>query len=90
MKQWYSAQELVGVAGLSGSIMGIHKSASQKGWPSQTRPGSAKEKEYAYASPPTMALAPFPSLIFASLSISKSSCSTPKQAQGRSLRRAFF
>ena len=52
MKQWVSAQELAGVAGLSRNDRNIRRMAEKEGWPTQTRPGRAKEKEYAYASLP--------------------------------------
>ena len=53
MKQWVSAQELVGVAGLSRNDRNIRRMAEKEGWPTQTRPGRAKEKEYAFSSLPT-------------------------------------
>ena len=52
MKQWVSAQELVGVAGLSKNDRVIRRTAEKEDWPSQTRPGRAKEKEYAFSSLP--------------------------------------
>ena len=52
MKQWFSAQELAGVAGLSKNDRVIRRTAEKEDWPSQTRPGRAKEKEYAFSSLP--------------------------------------
>ena len=56
MKQWYSAQELVGVAGLSRNDRNIRRMGEKEGWYfqslSRSASGQGAGKEYAYASLP--------------------------------------
>ena len=52
MKQWYSAQELVGVAGLPTTFQGVLFKTAREGWQSRPRQGQGGGKEYAYASLP--------------------------------------
>ena len=52
MKQWFSAQELVGVAGLSKIDRVIRRTAGKKGWQSRPRQGQGGGKEYAFSSLP--------------------------------------
>ena len=51
MKRWYCTKELVNMPTLFGQRQ-IQIQANKEDWPTQTRPGPAKEKEYAYASLP--------------------------------------
>ena len=52
MKQWFSAQELLGVASMTPSIRGLNFKANREGWQSRPRQGQGGGKEYAYASLP--------------------------------------
>ena len=53
MKQWFSAQELAGVAGLPTTFQGVLFKTTREGWQSRPRQGQGGGKEYAYASLPT-------------------------------------
>ena len=53
MKQWFSAQELVGVASMTPSIRGLNFKATREGWQSRPRQGQGGGKEYAFSSLPT-------------------------------------
>ncbi len=57
MQQWYSAQELVGVAGLPKSIMGLHKQATREAWRSRPLKRSGGGKEYHFSCLPRAAQA---------------------------------
>ena len=57
MKQWVSAQELVGVAGLSKNDRVIRRIAGKKGWQSRPRQGQGGGREYHISPPPTGAQA---------------------------------
>ena len=52
MKQWYSAQELVGIAGLPSTRIGLFNKTSREGWQSRPRQGQGDGKEYAFSSLP--------------------------------------
>ena len=53
MKQWFSAQELAGVAGLPTTFQGVLFKTTREGWQSRPRQGQGGGKEYAFSSLPT-------------------------------------
>jgi len=52
MNEWYSAKELLGVAGMPSTTQGINKAARTKAWQSRKRDGQGGGKEYHISSLP--------------------------------------
>ena len=52
MKQWFSTQDLLGVAGLPETVKGLLEKTTREGWQSRLRQRQGGGKEYAYASLP--------------------------------------
>ncbi|WP_137972379.1 Mu transposase C-terminal domain-containing protein [Pseudomonas sp. F(2018)] len=49
MRNWYTAQELAGLAGMPGTERGVKKAAERLGWEGQRRLGSSRAIEYSFA-----------------------------------------
>ena len=49
MRNWYTAQDLAGLAGMPGTVQGVNLRAKREGWEAQLRLGRGGGQEYSFA-----------------------------------------